>query len=59
MQMSDLHDAKYVIAAAGGKSKAKPIKSYMKSAPHSTIFITDEGAAREILKGTSFQDETF
>ncbi|MBS4223045.1 sugar-binding transcriptional regulator [Lederbergia citrea] len=51
IQISDLHDGRVVIAAAGGKSKAKAIKSYMKSAPHSTILITDEGAANEFLKG--------
>jgi central glycolytic genes regulator len=40
-----------VIAVAGGASKAKAIKAYMKKAPASTILITDEGAARKLLKG--------
>lgn len=59
IQMSDLHNGRHVIAAAGGKSKAKAIKSYMKSAPRNTVLITDEGAVRELLKGTSYKDDTF
>ena len=59
IQMSDLHDGRHVIAAAGGKSKAKAIKSYMKSAPKNTVLITDEGAARELLKGSLLDDDTF
>ncbi|MCM3113052.1 sugar-binding transcriptional regulator [Lederbergia lenta] len=50
LQISDLHVGRKVIAVAGGKSKAKAIKAYMKSAPDQTVLITDEGAAREILK---------
>lgn len=50
IQISDLHSGRKVIAVAGGKSKAKAIKAYMKSAPQRTVLITDEGAAREILK---------
>ncbi|GIN70837.1 transcriptional regulator [Bacillus sp. J14TS2] len=53
LRISDLFDKSYVIAAAGGKSKAKAIKSYFKSAPESTILITDEGAAKSILKDIS------
>ncbi|HLU22740.1 MAG TPA: sugar-binding domain-containing protein [Bacillaceae bacterium] len=53
MQIEDLESKRYVIAAAGGKSKAKAIKSYLKSAPTKTILITDEGAAKEFLKGAS------
>lgn len=59
IQISDLYSGREVIAAAGGKSKAKAIKSYMKSAPHTTILITDEGAARELLEGASLKDVTF
>lgn len=59
IQISDLHSGRQVIAAAGGKSKAKAIKAYMKSAPNSTILITDEGAAKELLKGTFDSDATF
>ncbi|MBW8351927.1 hypothetical protein K0H71_21225 [Bacillus sp. IITD106] len=51
MQISDLEEKPCVIAAAGGKSKAKAIKAYMKGAPKTTILITDEGAASEFLKG--------
>ena len=40
-----------MIAVAGGASKAKAIEAYMKQAPATTILITDEGAANELLKG--------
>ncbi|VEF47018.1 DeoR family transcriptional regulator [Bacillus freudenreichii] len=51
LQLEELPQFKHVIAAAGGNSKAKAIRSYMKNAPKSTILVTDEGAAMEILKG--------
>ncbi|CAH0344777.1 sugar-binding domain-containing protein [Bacillus sp. CECT 9360] len=51
IQLDDLKDARSVIAVAGGKSKAKAIRSYMKTAPSSTVLITDEAAAKELLKG--------
>lgn len=59
LQIHDLNDKQHCIAAAGGKSKAKAIKSYCKIAPKNTILVTDEGAAKEILKGTSPQDASF
>ncbi|MEH7107790.1 sugar-binding transcriptional regulator [Bacillus sp. JJ1764] len=51
LQLEDLNDIPNVIAVAGGSSKAKAIKAYMKQAPASTILITDEGAASKLLKG--------
>jgi central glycolytic genes regulator len=51
LQLEDLAQIPNVIAVAGGSSKAKAIKAYMKKAPPSTILITDEGAARKLLKG--------
>jgi central glycolytic genes regulator len=51
LQLEDLIQIPNVIAVAGGASKAKAIKAYMKKAPASTILITDEGAARKLLKG--------
>lgn len=51
IQLEDLDSTKTVIAVAGGKSKAKAIRSYMKKAPSSTILITDEAAALEVIKG--------
>ena len=51
LQLEDLHAADHVIAVAGGASKAKAIKAYMKQAPSSTILITDEGAAKILVKG--------
>jgi central glycolytic genes regulator len=51
LQLEDLVDIPNVIAVAGGGSKAKAIKAYLKQAPPSTILITDEGVARKLLKG--------
>lgn len=59
LQHSDLQNIPHIIAVAGGKSKAKAIKAYMKSAPASTLLVTDEGAARELLKGASLEDGDF
>ncbi|PLS17962.1 hypothetical protein CVD28_09755 [Bacillus sp. M6-12] len=51
IQLNDLRHINSVIAVAGGTSKAKAIRSYMKAAPASTILITDEAAAIELIKG--------
>ena len=51
LQMDDLNNVGDVIAVAGGESKAKAIRAYMKQAPSSTILITDEGAAKTLLQG--------
>nr|WP_263324905.1 sugar-binding domain-containing protein [Neobacillus sp. Marseille-Q6967] len=51
LQLEDLEKIPNVIAVAGGRSKAKAIRAYLKQAPKSTILITDEGAARRLLKG--------
>jgi central glycolytic genes regulator len=51
IQLDDLKNAQCVIAVAGGKSKAKAIRAYMRRAPSSTVLITDEAAAQELLKG--------
>ncbi|WP_409302647.1 sugar-binding transcriptional regulator [Peribacillus sp. SCS-155] len=51
IQLDDLKHAKSVFAVAGGKSKAKAIGAYMRRAPSSTVLITDEAAAQELLKG--------
>lgn len=50
MQLEDLSQSKYVIAIAGGKSKAKAIRSYLQLGM-SNVLITDEEAAQELLKG--------
>ncbi|MBP2240320.1 central glycolytic genes regulator [Cytobacillus eiseniae] len=50
LQLQDLANIPSVIAVAGGASKAKAIAAYMKQAPPSTILITDEGAAKCLLK---------
>lgn len=51
LQLEDLNSIPNVIAVAGGESKAKAIKAYMKQAPSATVLITDEGAAKKLLKG--------
>lgn len=51
LQLEDLAEIPNVLAIAGGVSKVKAIKAYMKQAPASTILITDEGAAAKLLKG--------
>jgi central glycolytic genes regulator len=54
LQLKDLSHIPHVLAVAGGSSKAKAIQSYLKSAPSSTILITDEGAAKLLLEGSPF-----
>jgi len=49
IQLEDVEKADFVIAVAGGSSKAKAIKAYVKQAQNS-ILITDEGAAKELLR---------
>ncbi|ETI68005.1 sugar-binding transcriptional regulator [Neobacillus vireti] len=51
LQREDLAGIPNIIAVAGGSSKAKAIKAYLKQAPAATILITDEGAAKRLLKG--------
>jgi central glycolytic genes regulator len=53
LQLKDLQEIPYVVAIAGGKTKAKAIRAYMKNAPQQTWLITDEAAANEILKGVT------
>ncbi|MFC0525519.1 sugar-binding transcriptional regulator [Pontibacillus salicampi] len=52
IQLEDLQHTNCVVAVAGGASKAQAIASYFKQAK-SHVLITDEGAAKELLKGTS------
>ncbi|KAF1295735.1 SorC family transcriptional regulator [Enterococcus sp. JM4C] len=53
LQLKDIQDIPIVIAIAGGHSKAKAINAYMKNAPEQTWLITDEAAAKVILKGVT------
>ncbi len=53
LQLDDLANAEHIIAVSGGTSKAQAIHAYMKQAPKSTILITDEGAAKQLLQGES------
>ncbi|MDX8360642.1 MULTISPECIES: sugar-binding domain-containing protein [Bacillaceae] len=50
LQLEDLKHNKSVIAIAGGGSKAKAIKAYFKQTSNA-LLITDEGAAKELVKG--------
>lgn len=51
MQLEDLSTANYVITVAGGSSKAQAIASYFEQGKQqSDLFITDEAAAKQILK---------
>lgn len=49
LQLQDLVHIPQIIAVAGGGSKSKAIASYMKQAPLSTVLITDQGAANQLL----------
>lgn len=49
LQLEDVTSTKYVIAVAGGSTKAKAISAYMKQKA-SNILVTDEGAALELLQ---------
>lgn len=49
LQLEDLKNIPHVISVAGGASKARSIQAYMKQCP-SEVLVTDEGAAKEILK---------
>ena len=49
LQLENLFEDRNVISLAGGRSKAKAIEAYFKEGPQS-ILVTDEGAARELLK---------
>ncbi|TQS74791.1 hypothetical protein DX933_08400 [Ornithinibacillus gellani] len=49
IQLEDLKEDKHVITIAGGASKGAAIVSYFKQGT-SDLFITDEAAAREILR---------
>ncbi|MED4454367.1 sugar-binding transcriptional regulator [Metabacillus fastidiosus] len=49
IQLEDIRSILHVIAVAGGASKAKAIRAYMKQAVDS-VLITDEGAAKELIR---------
>jgi central glycolytic genes regulator len=50
IQLKQLKHARHLLAVAGGASKASAILSYLKHAPHQTVLITDEGAAKKITQ---------
>lgn len=52
LQLEELKDIPYVLAVAGGSSKAKSISSFLKKG-HVNILVTDEGAAKELIKGSN------
>ena len=59
LQLEDLASMDCVFAVAGGSSKAKAIRAYMQLAPSNTCLITDEGAAKLILKEWCYSRVTF
>lgn len=52
IQLEDVRHVPCVIAVAGGTSKAKAIRAYIKQA-HQCILITDEGAAKQLVRDDS------
>ncbi|SIS43361.1 sugar-binding transcriptional regulator [Salimicrobium flavidum] len=52
LQLEDLEKDKQVIAVAGGHSKADAIASYFRPGK-SNVLITDEGAAKELIRDSS------
>jgi central glycolytic genes regulator len=49
MQLEDLEHIPHVIAVAGGSSKAKAIQAVVRQG-HTSLLVTDEGAAKELLR---------
>ncbi len=54
LKLEDLANISHIYAVAGGTSKAKAIKAYMKIAPENTVLVTDEAAAKVLLKVKNF-----
>lgn len=52
LQLEDLQTDRQVIAVAGGRSKSEAIASYFRPGK-SNVLITDEGAAKELIRDTS------
>lgn len=50
IQLEQVKNASYILAVAGGHSKAQAILSYCKVASDQTVLVTDEGAARKIIE---------
>ncbi|MCU9612916.1 hypothetical protein OEV98_05050 [Caldibacillus lycopersici] len=51
LQLEDLEKISHIYAVAGGATKVKAIKAYMKFAPKHTVLVTDEVVTKSILKG--------
>lgn len=49
IDLNQVHQAKAVLAVAGGQSKGQALFAYLKTAPSQTVLVTDEGAAEWIL----------
>ncbi len=49
LRLEDVRQADHILAVAGGKNKASAIRAFLKQGVHD-VLVTDEGAAREILK---------
>ncbi|MDM5200602.1 sugar-binding domain-containing protein [Fictibacillus enclensis] len=51
LQLNDLKHSDFIMAVAGGSSKAEAIAAFMKHGPKK-VLVTDEGAANKLLSGT-------
>lgn len=51
LHLKDLPKIPHIYAVAGGETKVKAIKAYMKIAPKNTVLVTDEYTTKLILKG--------
>jgi central glycolytic genes regulator len=50
IQLDDLPSFPEIIAVAGGASKAMAIEAYFKKNRNTTVLVTDEGAAKQLLR---------
>lgn len=57
IQLEQVKNAAFILAVAGGHSKAQAILSYCKIAAKGTVLVTDEGAARQIIELTQKLEE--
>ncbi|TDM03705.1 sugar-binding transcriptional regulator [Macrococcus carouselicus] len=56
LQREDVLTKEHIIAVAGGTSKTEAISAYLRIAPPQTTLITDEAAAKQLLKALAFDN---
>lgn len=57
VQLEQLEQTPHIVAVAGGAQKAHALDSYFQQAPKQTVLITDEGAADQLIKEHTLQEE--